>query len=190
MGSTPFTVAPGASETWLVGVEVPGSAPATSYVVARGAPVQRRNDGRFDRLCESTSVARSKSCRSTSRAGCMAGSRYEARFLVRNRGNVVAPGCVFGFHEPRYARSTRGSGRHDARARLERDRDGPRGDGGGRSRAAPTTFSNSPPSIRPTPPFVGVATERAPPSCRTLPQTISRRFRPCFRSGRSAVHRA
>src|ERR1019366_1674746 len=36
MGNSPFAIAPGKTETWLVGVSVPGSAPAARYLL-RGA---------------------------------------------------------------------------------------------------------------------------------------------------------
>lgn len=87
MGNAPFAIAPGASETWLVGVSVPGSAPAGAYVI-RGAllsggatvsdsmPVRVNEHRAIDLL--SLDVP----------GWVMAGSRYEARFLVRNRGNV------------------------------------------------------------------------------------------------------
>jgi hypothetical protein len=89
MGSAGFSIAPGASDTWLVGVAVPATAVAGTYVV-RGAL-----------LWNGTAVADSTTVRVSEHRAIevlsldvpgwvMAGSRYEARFLVRNRGNVPA----------------------------------------------------------------------------------------------------
>ncbi|MFI5244960.1 MAG: NEW3 domain-containing protein [Gemmatimonadales bacterium] len=89
MGSAGFSIAPGASDTWLVGVAVPATAVAATYVV-RGAL-----------LSNGTTVADSTAVRVNEHRAIevlsldvpgwvMAGSRYEARFLVRNRGNVSA----------------------------------------------------------------------------------------------------
>jgi NPCBM-associated, NEW3 domain of alpha-galactosidase len=87
MGNAAFTVAPGATETWLVGVSVPASAPAASYVVrgslaAAGATVA-------DSIVVRVTERRAIEILSIDVPGwVLAGSRYESRFLVRNRGNV------------------------------------------------------------------------------------------------------
>ncbi|MFI5246237.1 MAG: NEW3 domain-containing protein, partial [Gemmatimonadales bacterium] len=84
MGNTPFTVAPGASDTWLVGVSVPGSAPASSYVL-RGALLSSGGTV-ADSITVRVNERRAIELLSLDVPGwVMAGSRYEARFLVRNR---------------------------------------------------------------------------------------------------------
>ncbi|HXD22473.1 MAG TPA: NEW3 domain-containing protein, partial [Gemmatimonadaceae bacterium] len=89
MGSTPLTLAPGAGDTWLVGVSIPSGAPAEPYVVRAslkfgGAVVSdsievRVNERRaVDVLLIDTP------------GWVVAGARYESRFVVRNRGNVTS----------------------------------------------------------------------------------------------------
>lgn len=95
MGNAPFAVAPGASDTWLVGISVPRSAPAASYMVGGAL------------LSGGGTVSDSVAVRVLERRGLevlplempgwvMAGSRYEARFLVRNRGNVQSAVALSG----------------------------------------------------------------------------------------------
>ena len=87
MGNTAFAVAPGKTETWLVGISVPGSAPAAKYTM-RGALVA---DGSTvsDSIVVRVNEHRAIEIVSLDVPGwVIAGSRYEARFLVRNRGNV------------------------------------------------------------------------------------------------------
>lgn len=87
MGNAAFAIAPGMTETWLVGVSVPGSAPAARYLL-RGALV---TDGATvsDSIVVQVNEHRAIEIVSLEAPGwVIAGTRYEARFLVRNRGNV------------------------------------------------------------------------------------------------------
>ena len=87
MGNTAFAIAPGKTETWLVGISVPGGAPAAKYTM-RGALVA---DGSTvsDSIVVRVNEHRAIEIVSLDVPGwVIAGSRYEARFLVRNRGNV------------------------------------------------------------------------------------------------------
>ena len=87
MGSAPVVLAPGTTDTWLVGVAVPASAPAQSYVVsgalaAAGATVS-------DSVIVLVSERRAIEVLSIDMPGwVLSGSRYTSRFIVRNRGNV------------------------------------------------------------------------------------------------------
>ncbi len=89
MGSAPFTLAPGSTESWLVGVSVPGSATAGSYIVlgdlvANGQAVS-------DSIAVRVNEHRAIEVLSVDVPGwVLAGARYESRFLVRNRGNVAS----------------------------------------------------------------------------------------------------
>lgn len=87
MGTAPLSVAPGAFDTWLVGVSVPQSASAQRYVMsgslaAAGVTVS-------DSIVVRVNERRALEILSIDMPGwVMAGSRYESRFIVRNRGNV------------------------------------------------------------------------------------------------------
>jgi hypothetical protein len=89
MGGAPFTVAPGSTDTWLVGVAVPAGAPAASYIMqgALAANGQSVTDSITVRIKEHRAIE----ILSIDVPGwVLAGSRYESRFLVRNRGNVTS----------------------------------------------------------------------------------------------------
>src|ERR1019366_6462414 len=89
MGNSPFAIAPGKTETWLVGVSVPGSAPAARYLL-RGALGGDGTTG-SDSIVVQVNEHRALEIVSLEVPGwVIAGSRYEARFLVRNRGNVLS----------------------------------------------------------------------------------------------------
>ena len=95
MGNSAFAIAPGKTETWLVGVSVPGSAPAARYTM-RGALVA---DGSTvsDSIVVQVNEHRAIEIVSLEVPGwVIAGSRYEARFLVRNRGNVPSTVALSG----------------------------------------------------------------------------------------------
>ncbi len=87
MGNMPFSVAPGVTDTWLVGVSVPASAPAGGYLIQGSL----RDVGRTSSDSIPVRVAEHRAIEVLSLAipgWVVAGARYEARFLVRNRGNV------------------------------------------------------------------------------------------------------
>ncbi|MFI5231963.1 MAG: hypothetical protein ACHQSE_05555 [Gemmatimonadales bacterium] len=87
MGSAPVVLAPGAADTWLVGVAVPASAPAGGYVIA--AALAARDTARADSIVVYVNERRALEVLPVDLPGwVMAGSRYESRFVVRNRGNV------------------------------------------------------------------------------------------------------
>ncbi len=89
MGNAQLNLAPGASDTWLVGVSIPSSAPAESYVV-RGA-LTTTGQTVADSIIVRVNERRAIEILSIDVPGwVIAGSRYESRFLVRNRGNVSA----------------------------------------------------------------------------------------------------
>jgi hypothetical protein len=95
MGNAAFAVAPGKTETWLVGVSVPGSAPAAVYAV-RGALIMGGTTV-SDSILVHVNEHRAIEILSLDVPGwVMAGSRYEARFLVRNRGNVPSTVALSG----------------------------------------------------------------------------------------------
>ena len=104
MGTAPFTLAPGAHDTWLVSVSAPAQAPAGRYVVHAALTAQ------------GATVADSVLVRVRERRGVdvlplhvpgwtMAGRAYDARFLVRNTGNVAANLVLVG-HSSRGLRTT------------------------------------------------------------------------------------
>lgn len=87
MGAAPVVVAPGATETWLVGVSAPASATAESYVVR--ASLVAAGDTVADSVAVRVNERRAIEILPLDMPGwVLAGSRYESRFLVRNRGNV------------------------------------------------------------------------------------------------------
>ncbi len=89
MGNSPLTLAPGASDTWLVGVSVPASAPAQLYALngslaAAGITVS-------DSVVIQVNERHALEVLNIDAPGwVIAGARYESRFLVRNRGNVAS----------------------------------------------------------------------------------------------------
>jgi hypothetical protein len=87
MGAAPMTLAPGAGDTWLVGVSVPASTPAGGYVI-RGT-LSAKGATASDSTIVYVNERRALEALSVDIPGwVMAGSRYESRFIVRNRGNV------------------------------------------------------------------------------------------------------
>ena len=95
MGGAPLTLAPGATDTWLVGVSVPASTVAASYVI-HGALATAR-DTVVDSIVVRVNERRALEVHSIDNPGwVMAGARYESRFIVRNRGNVAAAIALVG----------------------------------------------------------------------------------------------
>ncbi len=89
MGGAPFIVAAGGSDTWLVGVSVPASAPAGAYVIR--AAVKAGDETATDSVMVHVNEHRALEILPIDVPGwVLAGSKYESRFLVRNRGNVAA----------------------------------------------------------------------------------------------------
>ena len=89
MGSAPLTLAPGATDTWLVGVSIPASAPADMYVV-RGT-LTSAGASLSDSVMVRVNERRAIEILSIDTPGwVIAGARYESRFVVRNRGNVAS----------------------------------------------------------------------------------------------------
>jgi hypothetical protein len=89
MGNAPLTLAPGAGDTWLVGVSIPTGAAAETYVVRGGLTVAGATMS--DSLRIRVNERRAVEILSIDTPGwVMAGARYESRFVVRNRGNVAA----------------------------------------------------------------------------------------------------
>ena len=87
MGTAPVVLAPGAADTWLVGVSVPAGTPAGGYVI-RGA-LAARGAARGDSIVVYVNERHALEVLPVDLPGwVMAGSRYESRFIVRNRGNV------------------------------------------------------------------------------------------------------
>lgn len=87
MGSAPVVLAAGAADTWLVGVSVPASTPAGGYVM-RGA-LAAHDTTPSDSIVVYINERHALEVLPVDLPGwVMAGSRYESRFIVRNRGNV------------------------------------------------------------------------------------------------------
>ncbi|MGH7655632.1 MAG: NEW3 domain-containing protein, partial [Gemmatimonadaceae bacterium] len=87
MGAAPVVLAPGAADTWLVGISIPASAPAGGYVVRSGlaAGGMTPSDSTVIYVNERRALEVLPIDLPT---WVMAGARYESRFIVRNRGNV------------------------------------------------------------------------------------------------------
>ncbi len=89
MGAAPIVLAPGAMDTWLVGVAVPSNAAAQDYVVR--AALGTAHDTTADSIVVRINERRVLEVLSMDVPGwVLAGARYESRFLVRNRGNVAS----------------------------------------------------------------------------------------------------
>ena len=89
MGGSPFVLAPGSTDTWIVGVAVPTGAAAKSYLIRASLAFSR--DTVSDSVVVIVNERRAIEVLSIDMPGwVIAGSRYESRFLVRNRGNVAA----------------------------------------------------------------------------------------------------
>lgn len=89
MGNAPVALAPGASDTWLVGVSIPSGAPAESYAVR--ASLESRGTAVTDSIGVRVNERRAVDVLLIDTPGwVIAGARYESRFVVRNRGNVAS----------------------------------------------------------------------------------------------------
>ena len=94
MGTAPLTIAPRASETWLVSVAVPASTTAGAYTLAAG--LEHRSEASLVAAPGDAAVVLVNERRALEilpldvPGWVIAGGRYVARFLVRNRGNVRA----------------------------------------------------------------------------------------------------
>ena len=89
MGGAPLSVAPGITDTWLVGVSVPASAAAQRYVM--NGKLTAGDASVSDSIVVQVNERRALEVLSIDMPGwVMAGSRYESRFIVRNRGNVAS----------------------------------------------------------------------------------------------------
>ncbi len=85
-GESQFVLAPGAGDTWLAGVSVPVAAASGTYLV-RGS----LDGGGSDSLVVQVAERRGLEVVALDAPGwVMAGDGYEARFMVRNTGNVPA----------------------------------------------------------------------------------------------------
>src|SRR6185437_9949101 len=86
-GATPLHVEPHETDTWLVGIAAPASAPAGLYAVrvALGTGTAVARDSAIIRVDERRSVVIETA---DGPAFVAAGDAYSTRFLIRNRGNV------------------------------------------------------------------------------------------------------
>src|SRR6185295_4742646 len=83
----PSTIAPNAMELWLVSISAPSAAPAGVYVLRAG--ITAGGATVTDSVVVSVDERHEVQVRAQNAASFVeAGSTYEAKFLVRNRGNV------------------------------------------------------------------------------------------------------
>lgn len=89
MRTAPIRVAPGATELWLAGVHAPSSAAAGTYSVRGSVTVNGAvsSDSTFVRVAERRAI---EIVPLDAPGWIISGGNYNARFLVRNRGNVSA----------------------------------------------------------------------------------------------------
>jgi hypothetical protein len=89
MGTRPFALAAGQTDSWLIGLRVPTRAPAGRYVIGVTAEDSASHSLVRDSLVVEVSVRRGLELSLTNRPTyAVSGSAYRASFLLRNRGNV------------------------------------------------------------------------------------------------------
>jgi hypothetical protein len=97
MGSQPFALAAGESDSWIVGVRVPARAPAGRYNIAVSTEDSAGHVITRDSLAVDVSVVRALELSLTNRPTySISGSTYRAAFLLQNRGNVRTTVAVRG----------------------------------------------------------------------------------------------
>lgn len=89
MGMQPFAVAAGETELWMVSLRVPARAPAGRYSIAVAATSATNVVAASETLHVTVRARHALELALTNRASyVVAGDRYEASFLLQNRGNV------------------------------------------------------------------------------------------------------
>ena len=89
MGTRPFALAAGETDSWLIGLRVPTRAPAGRYVIGVEAEDSATHAIVRDSLIIQVSVRRGLELSLTNRPTyAVSGNAYRASFLLRNRGNV------------------------------------------------------------------------------------------------------
>ena len=89
MGTRPFTLAAGETDSWIIGLRIPARAPAGRYQVGVMAEDSATHAIVRDSLAIEVSVRRGLELSLTNRPTyAVSGSAYRASFLLRNRGNV------------------------------------------------------------------------------------------------------
>ncbi|MEP6999957.1 MAG: hypothetical protein ABI969_05735 [bacterium] len=89
MGTQPFALAAGESDSWIVGVRLPARTPAGRYTILVSAEDSASHQIIRDSIAVSVSVVRALELSLTSRPTySVSGNTYRAVFLLQNRGNV------------------------------------------------------------------------------------------------------
>ena len=89
MGASPFMLAAGESDSWIVGVRVPARAPAGRYRIALSAEDSATHLITRDSLTVDVSAVHGLELSLTNRPTyAVSGDTYRATFLLQNRGNV------------------------------------------------------------------------------------------------------
>ena len=90
VGALPFALAPGESDSWIVGIRVPARAPAGRYRIAISAEDSASQLIARDSLTVHVSAVHGLELSLTNRPTyAVSGDTYRAAFVLRNRGNVV-----------------------------------------------------------------------------------------------------
>lgn len=97
MGTRPFALAAGETDSWLIGLRVPARAPAGRYVIGIEAEDSVTHAIVRDSLIIQVSVRRGLELSLTNRPTyAVSGNAYRASFLLSNRGNVATMVTVRG----------------------------------------------------------------------------------------------
>ena len=96
MGTLPFALNAGESDSWIVGVRVPAKAPAGRYIIAVSAADSAGRVVARDSIAIVVSARRSLEISLTNRPTySVSGEMYRATFVLQNRGNVAATVDVY-----------------------------------------------------------------------------------------------
>lgn len=91
MGTLPFALAAGETDSWIVGIRVPTRAPAGRYIIAISAADSAGRQVVRDSIAVQVSAQRGLELSLTNRPTySVSGEMYRTMFLLQNRGNVAA----------------------------------------------------------------------------------------------------